>query len=208
MPGTMARADLVADLKASLHDAAEVFTTAADGDFARLLDVAALDFARVRPRTLVGSATLAAGQSDYAMPADFYLYKADLWADPSRMGPPWAKTWPGRLPSVRVAFVDGVRTLLLQPPPSAQQIALLGAEFRYYYLAKHVIGADAADTSIDAGDRGLLLLRAQAEALRELAMRNVGKPVAMRDGLTSTPRNGTPSHLYAVLMAEFERVTQ
>lgn len=207
MPGTMSRADLVADLKTSLHAAAEVFTAAADADFARLLDVAALDFARVRPRTLVGAATLIAGQIDYALPADFYLYKADLWADPVRLGKPWEKAWPGRLPSVRVAEVAGVRKLVLQPAPSAQHIALLGSEFKFYYLAKHEIGTATADTSIDAGDRGLLLLRAQAEAMRELAIRNIVKPMTMRDGLNSAPRNGQPSHLYAVLIAEFERVT-
>lgn len=207
MPGTMARADLVADLKTSLHDAAEVFTAAADADFSRLLDVAALDFSRVRPRTLIGSATLIDGQNDYALPDDLYLYKADLWADQNRIGRPWEKNWAGRMPSVRVAFVSNVRKLILQPAPTARQIAQLGADFRFYYLAKHVIGTAEADTSIDPGDRGLLLLRAQAEAMREMAIRNIGKPTSMRDGLNMTPRNGTPSHLYTVLMAEFERVT-
>ena len=36
MPGTMSSADLVADLKASLHDAAGVFTAAADADLVPL----------------------------------------------------------------------------------------------------------------------------------------------------------------------------
>lgn len=206
MGGTMARGDLVADLKASLHDAAEVFTGASSADFNRLLDIAALDFARVRPRTLLGSVTLQAGSPAYALPADFYLYKADLWADPSRMGQPWEKSYPGRLPSVRVAEVGGVSSLVLTPAPNAVQIARLGTSFNFYYLARHVIDDTAANTSIDAGDRGLLLLRAQAEAMRELAMRNIGKPVALRDGLNSTPRNGTPSALYSLLMDEFERV--
>lgn len=205
MPGTMARNDLVADLKASLHDAAEVFTGASDADFIRLLDVSALDFARVRPRTLIGSVTLQANVPIYPLPADFYLYKADLWADPSRIGQPWEKTYAGRLPSIRTAEFSGVRSLVLQPAPSAQQIYRLGANFQFYYLAKHVIGVIDADTSINAGDRGLLILRAQAEAMRELAMRNIAKPMSLRDGMNSAPRNGTPSALYSLLLDEFER---
>ena len=44
----------------------------------------------------------------------------------------------------------------------------------------------------------------ESEAMRELAMRNVIKPQAMRDGYSSTPRNGTPSALFEALMAEFK----
>lgn len=205
MPGTMARADLMADLKASLHDAAEVFTAENDADFSRLLDVAVLDFARLRPRTLVGSLTLEAGQPDYTPAADFHFFKADLWADPNRMGRPWEKSWTGRLPSVVPATVDGVRKLVFQPAPSAQQIAVLGSTFRYYYFARHEIGETDAETTIQSADRGLLILRAQAEAMREMAMRNIAKPMQMRDGISSAPRNGTPSHLYSVLMDEFNR---
>lgn len=206
MPGTMSRADLVADFKASLHDAGEVFTAASGADFSRLLDVAALDFARLRPRTLIGSVLLASGTDEYPVPEDFHHYKTDLWFDPSRAGRPWEKTWPGRAPSIRVAEVGGASKLIFVPAPTAQQINLFGSTFRFYYFARHVIGTAATDTSIDAGDRGLLLLRAQAEAMRELAMRNIGKPVALRDGLNSAPRNGTPAALYQALLDEFNTV--
>ena len=204
MSGTMSRADLVADFKASLHDAAEVFTAANGADFSRLLDVAALDFARLRPRTLIGSVTLSTGTADYALPVDFHQYKTDLWADPGR-AKPWEKSWPGRLPSIRVAEIAGEKRLVFFPAPTAQQITLFGSSFKFYYFARHVIGTAETDTSIDAADRGLLLLRAQAEALRELAMRNIGKPVALRDGLNSAPRNGTPAALYQVLLDEFNQ---
>ena len=40
--------------------------------------------------------------------------------------------------------------------------------------------------------------------MRELAMRNVVTPQAMRDGYSSTPRNGTPAALYEALLAEFK----
>lgn len=205
MPGTMSRADLAADLKASLHDAAEVFTAASGADFSRLLDVAAHDFARLRPRTLVGSFLLTAGLGEYAVPADFHQYKTDLWADPSRCGRPWEKSYAGRPPTIRAAEVDGTRKLVFFPAPTAQQIAAFGSSFRFYYFARHVINENAEQTSIAAGDRGLLILRAQAEAMRELAMRNIAKPASLRDGLNSQPRNGTPSALYALLLDEFQR---
>jgi hypothetical protein len=35
-------------------------------------------------------------------------------------------------------------------------------------------------------------------------MRNVGKPVSMRDGISGGTRNGTPTYLFEALMKEFE----
>ena len=74
----------------------------------------------------------------------------------------------------------------------------------FYYFGVHAIGSAAVDTTVSAPDRALLLLRAQAEAMRELAMRNVVKPQQMRDGYTSMPRNGTPAALFESLLAEFK----
>lgn len=203
----MSQADLVADLKASLQDSASVFTAANDEDFKRHLTTAALEFLRLRPRTLLGSLELIADLADYAAPADFYAIKSPLWGiAPKPRGRPWERAWPGKLPIVRAVEVSGVRKLYLDPPPSAAQISALGSEFRYYYYAAHVIHAtDGAQTTIQPGDRGLLLLRSQAEALREMALRNLKKPVALRDGLGSAPRNGTPAALYEALLDEFEQ---
>lgn len=206
MPGTMSEADLVADLKASLNDAKTVFTAANDDDFKRQLKTAALDLGRKRPRTLVGSFTLVADQAGYApLPALFLAYKSHLWGVAPKAAPqPWERHYTGRLPTARVAEEGGVRKLHLDRPPTAAQIDVLGDDFRYYYSAGHAIGAAEADTTVLAGDRQLLILRAQAEALRELAMRNVMKPMMVRDGLSSQPRNGTPSFLHQALMQEFE----
>lgn len=206
MAGTMSEADLVADLKASLQDAANVFTAASDADFKRHLAAAALDFTRARPRTVLGSLTLTADEPAYALPNDFHAFKCDLWGQAPKARPqPWEKTWPGPLPRAVVAESGGAKKLTLAPPPTASQISALGAEFRFYYYAKHAIDATAASTTIAASDRGLLLLRAQAEAMRELAMRNIHKPVQLRDGISGMPRNSTPSFLFAELMGEFER---
>ncbi len=204
MAGTMSQADLVADLKASLHDAASVFVAADDADFVRHLNVAALDFGRVRPLVKPGTLTLTADTASYAAPADLDDVDSELWSSRGTMPQPWEASYPGPLPRLRVVGPAGSKLIVFTPSPSAAHILALGSAFQYLYRAAHAIGAAAADTTIAAGDRALLLLRAQAEALRELAMRNIGKPVHMRDGYTGTPRNGTPAALFQVLMTEFE----
>ena len=67
------------------------------------------------------------------------------------------------------------------------------------------IDADAANTTVEAKDRALFLLRAHAEVARELAARNITKPVRLRDGFSQGPRNATPAALYDALMREFEK---
>lgn len=199
MPGTMSRADLVADLKASLQDAARSFTAAADADFKRHLDVAAEDMHRVRPRTLVGEIELSAGRADYTAPADLRRYKSAIWgALPDWSKPkPWEKTWPGRLPDVRVS----AGSMILMPAPSLQQIALLGSAFRFYYVARDAIGDTAAETTIQPEDRPLLLLRAQAEAMLELSIRDSVRPVQTGGGFGQQAKTGMPAAIWKELMA-------
>lgn len=203
----MTRAELAEDLKASLQDAADVFNAPDGADFLRFLDKAALDFYRVRPRTLLGELTLVADQFAYEAPDDLLAYKSALWGSDRRIQP-WEKHWPGRLPDVYLCEDGGVHELHFLPAPTAQQIAVLGSTYKYWYFASHQIGDTEAETTILSGQRGLLLLRAQAEAMREMAMRNIGKPVQMRDGVSSGPRNGTPAALYAALMKEFEEAAR
>lgn len=201
----MSEADLVSDLRASLNNSASMFTAAADADFKRHLKAAALAFCAKRSRTLVGSVTLVADQPEYDVPADFAGFKSSLWGiAPIRAAHPWERAYPGRLPDVRYVETDAEKKIYLDPPPSGAQISALGAEFRFYYFGAHAIGAAAADTTILPGERGKLLLRAQAEAMRELAMRNVTKPVQMREGIGGMTRNGTPTYLFELLMREFE----
>ncbi|MBF8179654.1 phage adaptor protein [Herminiimonas contaminans] len=203
MAGTMSRADLAASLKIALNDAAEVFVNAED--MGRLLDAAAQDFNRHRPRTQLGSFVVTADVSQYPVPADLYLFKSPLWGvAPQVRTKPWEKTWPGQLPRVQIVEVSGARMLHLVPAPTHHQVNVLGSDYRYYYLGRHVIDEDANKTTIDAGDRFLLLLRAQAEAMRELVNRNIKKPVQMRDGLNSAPKNMTPSAWCEKLLAEWE----
>lgn len=210
MAGSMSMADLVTDLKGSLQDAATVFTAANDADFNRHLNVAASAFNRARPRTLLGSVALVADRATYAVPSDLHGFKSSLWGvNPVKSARPWEKAYPGKLPDVAVVEESGARKLCLSPPPSGTQINVLGATFKFYYYARHSIHAtDGAQTTIQAGDRNLLILRAQAEAMRELAMRNIKKPAALRDGTGMVTKNGTPAALYEKLLEEFEGAVQ
>lgn len=203
MPGTMSQADLVTDLKASLRDAAGIFTAANDADFVRQLATAALAMNRGKPRVVAGSLTLIADQAAYAAPAGFGELGYDTWGQRRKQA--WETGYSGRLPRLKFAEVGGVPKLILDPAPTQANIDDAGATVTFFYHQTHVIGAAAVDTTVPAIERGLLILRAQVEALRELAMRNITKPVQMIEGHGNQPRNGTASALYQSLLEEFER---
>lgn len=196
---------LVADFKASLGGAVEQFRAPDDGDFKRLLGIALSDMQAKRPITKPGEVGLFALQARYAVVApDFAALKTHMWADPASTPKPWEPNYPGAVPRVSTQW-DGVAWWLeFAPAPTMVQLSVWGATFRFWYFAQHVLSEAPGLTTINPSDRGLLLLRAQAEAMRELAMRNVMKPQAMRDGYSSTPRNGTPAALFETLLAEFK----
>ena len=210
MAGTMALDDLAADLKRSLHDSASLFAADDYADLTRFVRQALPDMAVKRPRTRLGQVQLAAGEPRYALAgySDFYAYKTHLWDRQSNVSfpQPWEPTYPGPAPRV-CASRDGASGagyfLDFAPAPNALHLAALGASFKFYYFAQHVAGTLAADTTVDAADRGLLLLRAQAEAMREMVLHQANKPVQLRDGLSGTPRNSTPAALHEMLLRLF-----
>lgn len=205
MAGTMSQADLVADLKRSLHDSASVFDAADDADFVRFLKQALPDMGWKRPITRLGQVTLTAGEAGYSLAAypDFQHYKAHLWEANGPLPQPWEPGYPGAVPRVR-GYRDVAGWFVgFEPAPSAAHIAVRGSLFKFYYFGLHAVGEDAEDTTVAPSDRGLLILRAQAEAMLELTLRNAGKPVQLRDGLSGTPRNSTPRALYEALIAAF-----
>lgn len=195
---------LVADLKASLFDSATVFASEGDTHFQRFLQQALPDLQFKRPVTRLGMVTLTEGEASYSLAAypDFAAYKSNLWADPAKCPKPWEPAYPGAMPRVFEQDVGGVWHLVFEPAPTLLHIAAMGAGFKFWYFAQHTLG-DANATTVREADRGLLLLRAQAEAMRELAIRNAGKPVQMRDGLSGMPRNSTPVALHQALMRAF-----
>lgn len=203
MAGTLSQADVLADLKASLHDAASAFNAAADADWLRLLAVALVAMQAKRPRTLLGQVTLQAEQAVYAVDAaGFAQYKTHTWA--SRPPKPWAPGYPGPVPRVTAVQAGGAWQLWFDPAPTWAHISAYGSAFKFWYFGAHALGPLASDATLSEADRPLLLLRAQAEAMRELTMRNINKPTQMRDGYSGTPRNSTPAALYRELLAEWE----
>lgn len=203
---SMALASLVADLKASLNDSAAVFRAPADADFERFLNAALPDMQFKRPITLMGSVSLQEGVGRYAMPvSDFAAWKTHAWAAgqvPSSK--PWEPYQPGPVPRVCATYDGSAWWVELDPAPTLLQVVAWGRELPFWYFKRHELGAAAEDTTVNPLDRSLLLLRAQAEAVRELAMRNYSKPVQMRDGLSGMPRNATPMALHEVLMKLFK----
>lgn len=200
----MSLASLVTDLKASLFDAANAFTGEDDADFKRFLAQALPDMQMKRPVTKLGQVTLVADTATYAIAdADFAALKMDLWRDVGKLPRPWEPGYPGALPRITAQLGATGWELVFDPEPTAAMLAWLGSTCRYYYFAEHAIGTLAADTTIAEADRGLLLLRAQAEAMLALAIRNAGKPVQMRDGLSGAPRNSTPAALHQTLLQLF-----
>lgn len=201
----MSQDDLVADLKRSLHDSASVFDAENDEDFVRFLHQALPDMTWKRAITRIGQVVLSAGVADYALTdyPDFSTYKTHLWDKGCAYPQPWMPGYPGAVPRVNSYRNPTGMWLGFAPAPNAMHLAALGSTFKFYYFGTHAIGVDAADTTIALQDRGLLLLRAQAEAMMELTLRNAGKPVQLRDGLSGTPRNSTPRALYEALIAAF-----
>ncbi len=211
MAGTMSQADLVTDLKGILNDASGKFQgdgVDPDADFKRHLDIAARDMGRVRHRTRIGQLTLVADQPNYPAPADIMMPKSAIWGTAARRGrKPWHSNWPASIPVIRLIDGDSGEEVYLDPAPDAEQIADLGSDFKYYYFAFHSIDAVAANTTVKLVDRDLLLVRATAQAMTELAHHNVSKPVKLGSGgVGSMPKNGTPGALAKDLLDLFERM--
>jgi hypothetical protein len=202
MAGSMTQDDLVEDLKRSVHDTGDFFKGAADADWKRVLQIAATAMQTKRPRTQLGQVLLTAGEARYPLAlADFAAFKTYLWA--ARQLPAWDPCYPGILPRVTAINEGGTWVLAFDGPPTQAHLNAYGSTFKFWYFATHNLGEGTTST-LASVDRPLLLLRAQAELMRELAMRNVNKPVQLRDGLTATPRNSTPAALWQALLKEFE----
>lgn len=202
MPGTLSERDVIDDLKRSLNDSAGAFNTAGDADWRRVLDVALAAMEAKRPRTMLGQVTLAPEEVLYPITApDFVQYKTHLWG--TRQLRPWEPAFPGALPRVQAVHNTGQWSISFDAPPSAAHLNAYGRTFKFWYFAKHALATESNTATLAPGDRPLLLLRAQAELMRELSMRGVNKSVSLRDGYSGTPRNSTSAAMFQALIAEF-----
>jgi len=205
-------ADLLPDYTASLNDAAAVFGTDTTAptlteNLTRHLQIAAraLSSDGKRPLVRIGTLAVVAGQGRYDdVPDDLVMPRTTTWnTGCDAFGEP-LQQWNlpiGPLPGVFLG--DGF--LLLMPAPNAAQVRVFGSAFTFTYLAAHAV-TDAAETStLTDADKNLLLLRAQVEAMREMTMRNIHKPVSLRSaGAGAVPSNMQPAALYEKLLAEYK----
>jgi len=196
------RASLVSRLQASLINSADSFRPE---DLQRHVDVGFAELCRFRHRTVYAGLDLQANVPQYPCPSTLSRVLACDWGRQSKAElQPWDDRWPGQLPQISVGYDESDnRVLLLQPAPTGRQLALLGSRCPYRYAAPHLMSD--SHSSLTDEDAQLLILRAQAEAMRELAMHHASKPYQLRDGMSATPRNGMPGYLYSVLLEEFER---
>jgi len=207
MPGSMSKADLVADLRGMLKDAVNKFTGEANEALERILDFAALDLGRVRPRARIGSITVVTGTTEYPAPADFLRPLNLIWGHEKRASrKPWASNWPQNIPTLDYVESDTGLVLLLSHPPTASQVADFGEACKFKYYSGHAVADTAAETSVKPADRHLLLIRAVSQALTELALNGISKPVQLGPGVGSMPKNGTPAALAEQLLKQFERM--
>lgn len=195
----MNRATLIAQLTGSMLDTATAFLPA---DFERHIDLAVGDYSRFCPQSVTAEIALVSGLALYPCPDDLVrVLECDWGRDFKATRNPWDVDWPGRLPEIAVAIAANGRRLRLTPAPNYGQIAALGSTCPYLYAANHCAAED--HYTLRAEDEPVVILRAQAEAMRELAMKSISKPMQLRDGMSQSPKNGTPAYLYGALMHEF-----
>jgi hypothetical protein len=193
----------------SLQDSVSVFSSDEYSDLDRHIDHALADYSRYRPYKIIESITLVSGTAVYAAPAGFVSLIESLYGKSEiQTRKPWDDNYPKYLPAVKVVRDDSDKSvdLVLSPAPDAHLFLCLGADYQFICKKLHVLDNRASLTTIPVEDRELLLLRCQAEAMKEMAMRNSHKPVTIRDGVSGTPRNSTPAALYDQLIKEFEKV--
>ena len=182
-------------LLASLGDLASRYED--DADVTRLLTTALSDLSRYKPRTLLGQLNLTAGQTDYAVPADFVDFKAFSQTQNLNF---WDDSCCNYSPSCQVIETD-LKTMVLTLAPTQLDVSALNP-LKYFYFAEHQILVNGTIT-LNPPLHDLLLLRAKAEALNEAAIHNTTKKSSSNGLVSNQARNATSAGLYTTLMDEF-----
>lgn len=193
------RTDFKNSLIASLHDTASIFE---DGDFERFIDNALRDYDRVKPQYITTELTLVAEQQYYDAPDDILNTFSNTYGNQYLLATkPWYRYFE-RFPKINLKNYQGTQKLWLDESPSSMMILLVGEKYEYTYIAYHKLTEEANTIEFP-----LLLIRAQAEAMKEASIRNMTKPVQLRNGQGGNITvNGTPAALYAQLLQDFERL--
>ena len=193
------RTAFIAELKASLQDTAQIFI---DADYERFTNNALRDYDRVKPQYIFASFELVAEQQIYPVPPDLVKVFDSLYGiSYLQTTKKWDQLFT-KFPKLFLINKGSIRELWLNNKPSSSMIQELGTKYEYIYIASHIL----TDT-ISTIEPELLLIRAQAEAMKEVSMRNITKPVLLRTNVAgSTTINGVPSSLYILLLEEFEKM--
>lgn len=193
-------------LESSLLDAVKIFgdnAAAWNPHLERHLDAAVTDFDRVAPLLEGAQIQLIADAANYAADARAIRFHGSEILDKQQHIDPWDDFRVPEVPVPSLARISNVKTWVFRPVPTAFILNRIGSIYPFTYFAAHKL--DATDnTTFDARHLPLLVLRAQVEALRELAVRNAHKPVALRDPNYSQIRNGTPAALAEQFMRLWE----
>ena len=195
------RNEIVSRYGASLLDSKRAFNEVA---IERHIDVALAALSEIRPQLKIAEIKVAAGRDRYPCPADLIrIHKCNWGISAKSSQRPWDDSYVGALPEWRV-FRDpeGKLVLFADPAPTVLQERLIGSCCQLIYTAAHVLTED--ECSLNDEEIGLLILRAQVEAMREISMKNTTQSYQLREGISSTPMNGTPAYLYITLMDEFK----
>lgn len=193
-----ARTAFLGRYKNSLLDSVRAFS---ETDLERHADIALQALSQIKPKRCFTVISLVSGRSLYRCPVNLNGIHACHWGRAHKAAvQPWEDHYAGRLPEWSVTHNEaGVRFLRANPAPTFQQIGALGSSAELEYRADWQWG----DIQ---GMENLLMLRAQAEAMRELAAKNATTAYNIREGISATPKNGTPAYLYEQLLQEFERL--
>ena len=191
--------EIISKFTESLLDSKRAFN---ESDLIRHVDIALKALSEVRPLHKITLIELFAGRSMYGCPEDLIkIYKCQYGVNLKNSQKPWDDSYVGSLPRWHIFNNKDQRILYADPAPNALQIAMIGAHCELIYCAAHVLTESTCSLSTD--EVGLLILRAQAEAMREIAIKNTTQAYQLREGISSTPQNGTPAYLYKTLMQEF-----
>lgn len=159
----MALSEFVTSLKSALRDLATRFTD--PDDFERLIAAAVREYSRYRPAIVRDSVTLVAGTDSYAVTGLRSILHSP-WG--RTRGKPWEDS-PGTPPNY---YVESGQ-IVFETAPSGSDIGLWGAIFKFTGRGAHTV--DETNSTISEEDEDLILLRARAEALAELADDQAGK---------------------------------
>ena len=195
-------------LASSLLDARSLFGEDGSAAQGAALDhhlrAAAADFNRVRPRVEAFELTLIADQADYPAPAGSLRFHLAEMVEANAAIEPYDSRRQAQVPLPVLIRSSSGRSWRFRPVPTQRLIHALGCRYRYTAIVAHVLADDAGDTTFADADLPLLVMRAQVESLRALAIRNAHKPFTTRDPSYGQTRNSTPAALAQMTLDAWE----